>query len=100
VRIPTYPVPESWSSNEVEVAFQIPPSAGQAPYAFRVRPGLTLIEGAQPTNYTYPVTTPWGDDWGQFSWSPSSWVPNADIRKGANMLDFVRSFSDRLAEGA
>lgn len=34
VRIPSYPVPEGWSLGEVEVAFQIPSSPGQAPYGF------------------------------------------------------------------
>lgn len=100
VRLPSYSVPEGWSHPEVEVAFQIPPSVGQAPYAFRVRPGLQLDTGAQINNYTYPVTTPWGEDWGQFSWSPSTWVPTEDIRTGANMLHFVRSFAERLREGA
>jgi len=100
VRFPHFAVPEGWSNAEVEVATQIPPSAGQAPYGFRVRPGLQLAGGSQPNNYTYPVPTPWGDDWGQFSWSPVEWVPKADIRSGANMLNFVRSFADRLREGA
>jgi hypothetical protein len=74
--------------------------AGQAPYAFRVRPQLARADGGQPGNYTYPVATPWGADWGQFSWSPLEWVPRADIRAGANMLNFARSFADRLREGA
>jgi hypothetical protein len=100
VRISSYAVPEGWSHAEVEVAFQVPGSIGQAPYAFRVRPGLRLEGGGQINNYTYPVTTPWGDDWGQFSWSPVTWVPKEDIRAGANMLNFVRSFADRLREGA
>jgi hypothetical protein len=100
VRIPSYAVPEGWSEEEVEVAVQIPASPGQAPYAFRVRPGLQLVGSGQVNNYTYPVTTPWGDDWGQFSWSPVEWVPKMDIRAGANMLNFVRSFADRLREGA
>lgn len=100
VRIPSYPVPEGWCRSEVEVCFQIPPSPGQAPYAFRVRPGLQLAGGGPPGNYSYPVTTPWGDDWGQFSWSPETWVPKDDIRAGANMLNFARSFADRLREGA
>lgn len=100
VRISSYAVPEGWSDAKVEVAFQIPASIGQAPYAFRVRPGLQLAGRGQINNYTYPVTTPWGDDWGQFSWSPITWVPKEDIRAGANMLDFVGSFADRLREGA
>lgn len=100
VRIPSYAVPSGWTPGRVEVSFQIPAMVGQAPYAFRVRPHLGRTDGGQPGNYTYPVTTPWGDDWGQFSWSPVEWVPKADIRAGANMLNFARSFADRLREGA
>ena len=101
IRIPSYPIPEEiWGRPEVEVAFHIPPHAGQAPYAFRVRPSLVLKNGAVPTNYTYPVPTPWGDDWGQFSWAPlTAWIPTDDLRAGANMLTFARSFAQRLREG-
>ena len=43
------------------------------------------------------MSTPWGDDFAQFSWSPlEPWVPKADIRAGANMLNFARSFAERL----
>lgn len=99
VRVPRHPVPDQWAVAEIEVALQIPPSAGQAPYGFWVRPGLTLATGETPDNYTFPASTPWGDDWGQFSWSPVQWVPKDDIRAGANMLDFLRSIADRLNEG-
>jgi hypothetical protein len=98
VRIPSYPVPEGWSHPTVEVAFQIPAQAGQAPYAFCVRPALCLAGGGMPSNYSPTAATPWGGDWTQFSWSPLQWVPKADIRAGANMLNFARSFADRLAE--
>lgn len=104
VRIPSYPVPEGWSHEEVEVveaeiAFQIPAQAGQAPYAFYVRPPLTLTDGATPSNYTSTATTPWGSDFAQFSWSPAGpWQAKTDIRTGANMLNFARSFADRLKE--
>ena len=99
VRVPSYPVTtKTWGRETVEVACHFPAQAGQAPYAFRVRPGLALPGGGTPSNYSYPVTTPWGDDWGQFSWSPTTWLPAADLRAGANMLKFVRSFAERLAE--
>lgn len=98
VRLPSYPVPEGWSHPSVEVAFQIPAQAGQAPYAFWVRPALRLAGDGMPSNYTPTAATPWGGDWAQFSWSPLQWVPKADIRAGANMLNFARSFADRLAE--
>lgn len=104
VRIPAYSVPDGWAHqgdavNEAEIAFQIPAETGQAPYAFYVRPPITLSAGGTPTNYTPSAATPWGSDFAQFSWSPNeAWVPKADIRAGANMLNFAHSFSDRLGE--
>jgi len=106
VRIPGYPVPSGWVDQngpiaQVEIAFQIPAQLGQAPYAFAVRPPLTLPDGVTPTNYTASATTPWGDGFALFSWSPNEpWVPKADVRAGANMLNFARSFADRLKEPA
>jgi len=101
VPIPAYPVPEAWLAGDesvaaVEIVFLIPP-AGQAPYAFRTRPVITLAGGGTPSNYTAPVSTPWGEDFAQFSWSPlEQWVPKTHIRAGANMLNFARSFAERL----
>ena len=98
-RIPAYPVPDGWSARSVEIVFQIPVQPGQAPYAFCVRPVLLLANGSTPSNYTAAAVTPWGADFAQFSWSPTqSWVPKADIRQGANMINFARSFADRFAE--
>jgi hypothetical protein len=104
VRIPAYPVPSGWAYAgavvvTAEIAFQIPAQAGQAPYAFHVRPAFTLAAGGTPSNYTATATTPWGGDFAQFSWSPNEpWVPKAEIRAGANMLNFARSFAQRLGE--
>jgi hypothetical protein len=100
VRLPRYPVPAAWSLSEVETAFQIPLEAAIAPYGFSVRPGLTVAGGAIPGNYQYPVPTPWGADWGRFSWSPLTWAPHADPCAGDNMTHFARSFADRLAEAS
>lgn len=99
VRIPSYPIPNQWSVNEVEIASQVPQSIGQAPYGFWVRPSLALAGGGKPDRYTSPASTPWGADWGQFSWSAINWAPREDIRAGDNMLNFVRSFAARLNEG-
>ena len=104
VRIPAYPVPGGWAYQgtaitEAEIAFQVPGQAGQAPYAFYVRPAFTLASGSAPSNHTAAATTPWGGDFAQFSWSPNEpWIPKAEIRAGANMLNFARSFGDRLGE--
>lgn len=102
VRLPACRLPDQvWTVDVVELAFQIPQNLpGQAPYGFWVRPGLTPMSGGTITNYTYPVNTPFGEAWGQFSWAPEEWRPAANVRAGTNMLDFVRSFDERLQEGA
>jgi hypothetical protein len=101
VRIPGHPLPEVWAEGEADIAFRITTAAGEAPYGFWARPQLTLRAGGPVNNYTYPATTPWGSDWGQFSFSPSEpWQPKADIRFGPNMLRYACGIADRLAEGA
>lgn len=101
VRIAAQPLPEAWDQSEAEIAFRITAAAGEAPYGFWARPGLSLRGGGTVSNYTYPVTTPWGPDWGQFSFSPTEpWQPKVDIRFGPNMLRYARGIADRLAEGA
>jgi len=100
IRIPKYPVPPGlWRETFVEVACRVPPTVGEQPYAFYVRPGVAATDGRAVTNYTYPVTTCFGEDWGQFSWAPEVWAPHVVITRGSNMLNFVRSFADRLREG-
>ena len=101
VRIPDYPVPVAlWETcSEGEVAFRIPPTVGEQPYAFWVRPGLTAVGGRQITNYTYPTSTCFGDGWAQFSWAPEVRAPTWRSPASSNMLNFVRSFADRLREG-
>jgi hypothetical protein len=99
VRLASYPVPDGWSVSSVEVVFGFPTEIGQPPYAFQVRPALTLAGGATATNYTTGVSNPWGDGFAQFSWAPEvQWVPNTNIRAGANMLNFALSFHTRLSE--
>ncbi len=102
VRIPSYPLPpDLWSQAAADVAFRIPATAGEAPYGFWVHPPLTLASGAPVANYSYPASTPWGDDWGQFSFAPAEpWQPKADVGSGPNMLNFARGIADRLREGA
>ncbi len=102
VRIQGYPVPDSiWAVNLVEVCFQIPEALpGQGPYGFYARPEMRLRTGSPPpNNYKYPVPTPFGDDWGKFSWQLEPWRPGAKPSEGSNILDFARSFYDRFREG-
>ncbi len=102
LRIPRYPLPpDVWSQSVVDVAFRIPTTAGEAPYGFWVHPPLTLASGTGIANYSYPASTPWGDDGGQFSFAPAEpWQPKADVRSGPNMLNFARGIADRLREGS
>jgi hypothetical protein len=99
VRIPAYPLDGAlWGLTSCEVVFKIP-IPGQPPYAFWVRPGLS-VRGGPPQNYTFPVETPFGAGWGQFSWAPETWEPGASVARGANMMRWAESFAVRLAEGA
>lgn len=100
VRLRGIDLAPGWSEERVDVAFRVPPSAGEAPYAFLVQPCLTLEGGGAPDRYTCPTSTPWEGEWGQFSWSPEGWVPTTDIRVGANMLSFIRSFHERFDQRA
>jgi hypothetical protein len=101
VRLPKYDVPgDLWEQTVVEVCFQIPELIpGQPPYGFYVRPGLTLRGAQVPGNYAYPAATPFGSDWGKFSWQLETWTPNAKIVAGTNMSNFARSIVERLRQG-
>lgn len=98
--IPDYPLPEDWRRGDsTEVAFQVPRDLfGQQPYGFWVRPPLTTPSGGPPTNTSGPVATGFGDGFQQFSWAPEVWQPGAHPHNGSNLLDFVRSFAQRLRE--
>lgn len=103
IRIPDYQLPDgiwNFASIEVSAQFPIPGYPGKAPYGIYVRPFLKLKESqAVPTNYTEPVGTPFGNEWGKFSWQPEKWRATADLYSGSNMMDFIRTFADRFKEG-
>ena len=101
VRLPRYGFPRGiWDQDMVDVCFQIPERIpGQAPYGFYVRPGLTLCNKQAVADYAFPAPTGFGDDWGKFSWQLEGWAPVADLVAGTNMVNFARSFFDRLAQG-
>jgi Prokaryotic E2 family E len=104
-RFADYALPAGiWNVSSVELAFQVPAQIpGAQPYSFWVRPGMRLATGQVPTNYSENVTIPFGEGWGQFSWSPEVWTPAAnvsDIAKGSNMFNFVTSFATRLRDAS
>jgi hypothetical protein len=102
IRLPEYLLPPGlWGVNLCDVCFEVRGSyPGEAPYGFYVATGLRT-GGQRPQNYDEPATTPFPGTWGRFSWSvDGAWMPRADVVSGTNLTTFVRSFRDRLLEGA
>lgn len=104
VRIMNVPLADGWSRNVTEVAFQLADTfPGSPPYGIYVPAGLRF-NGQMPQNYTEPAgtTPPFGGAWGLFSWSvadANDWRPTANVEKGVNLLQWVRGFGQRFAEG-
>lgn len=102
VRLPGYLLPSGiWDIGLCEICFEVRTAyPGEAPYGFYVAGGLH-VRGQRPQNYEEPASTPFPGTWGKFSWSVDApWTPRADVISGSNLTSFVRSFRDRLAEGA
>jgi hypothetical protein len=109
VRLIAYRIPgDLWRPDRADIAFQIPDPPAP-PYGFYGRPlpdpdgsctGLALVSGAAINNYTFPATTPWGSDWGLFSWQIEDFLVAEPLNAGNTMLDFARSFADRFREGS
>lgn len=102
--LPRYALPPGWRLGEQEIAasalcFSIGGGYPAAPpYAFLL-PAGTNFRGAAPVNTTASTNSPFSGAWLQFSWSPETWFPQSDARKGSNLLVWVRSFQHRLREG-
>ena len=97
----SYPLPEGWTQDQVDLAFRIPPNLpAEQPYAFWVRNGLSLASGTPIGNYQFPSEpVPFSaDPWGKFSWSPEVWRPGGVPGAGDGMVQFVVSFRRRLEE--
>jgi hypothetical protein len=99
VKIPDYCLPEGWSLQRTDVAFQIPIGyPGTPPYGICVLAGLS-IGGLRANNYTEPASVPFSGVWGMLSWSAQSWYPTADLVTGSNLRGWVLTFADRFREG-
>jgi hypothetical protein len=102
IRLPDYVLPaDIWNVVGCDICFEVRTAyPGEAPYGFYVAGGLRT-KGQRPQNYEEPATTPFPGTWGKFSWSfDAAWAPRADVISGSNLTGFVRSFRDRLMEGA
>lgn len=102
IRIQKYHLPPGiWNAEVSDICFEVRPGyPGEAPYGFYVGGGLRS-GGQKPTNYEEPATTPFSGTWGKFSWShDAGWAPRAEVTSGSNLTTFIRSFRDRLLQGA
>ncbi|QOZ50513.1 hypothetical protein [Bradyrhizobium sp. CCBAU 53338] len=103
--LPQYALPPGWRLGEQEVSasalcFSVSGGYPTAlPYAFLLPDGINF-GGVVPANTTTSANSPFSGAWLQFSWSPETWFPQSDARKGSNLLVWVRSFQHRLKEGA
>jgi hypothetical protein len=105
-RIPRYPFPAGWrigadAIDSAPIAFRINAGYPTAePYGFLAPAGINYA-GAPPGNPGGAVTVPFPGEWQHFSWAPdASWAPTHEVRTGSNLLLWVRSFGQRLREGA
>jgi len=103
-KIPSFVIPgEIWNKTTAAVCFEAKISyPGTPPYSFYVDGGLRSKDNAdtKPQSYEEPATTPFDGTWGRLSWQhDATWNPTEDLVAGSNLLNFVRSFGDRLKEG-
>lgn len=91
-----------WNKNVIDVCFIIPNGyPGTSPYGIYVSSDLRYDEEV-PNNINPNLKDkpPFPGNWVLLSWTPTDrWNPNAEIQKGSNMLNFVRSFYDRFKSG-
>lgn len=104
-KIPRYPFPPGWRiGNEpiehAPIVFKIGAAypTGE-PYGFLAPAGINY-KGSPPGNPGSSVAPPFEGSWQHFSWAPDGWAPTTEVRKGSNLLAWVRSFTHRLKEGA
>jgi hypothetical protein len=102
-RIPGFLISgDAWNKTHADVCFEAKVSyPGTPPYSFYVEGGLRSKENKdlRPKDYEEPAKAPFDGTWGRFSWQHEAWNPAENLVSGSNLLNFVRSFADRLKEG-
>lgn len=102
--LPAFGMPPGWCIGENEITharlcFSVNAGYPSAqPYGFLLPQGINF-RGMKPKDTTASTTPPFPGAWQQFSWQPETWFPTSDVRKGSNLLVWVRSFAVRLKEG-
>lgn len=104
--LPHYRLPLGWRIGELatevaDVVFKLAPTYPTSePYAFMAPAGINF-GGQVPGSTGAAPAGPFPGSWLQFSWSPEgTWTPAAQAADGSNVLAWVRSFAQRLKEGA
>jgi hypothetical protein len=92
-----------WNKEHIPICFNIPNGyPGSAPYGIYVPTDLQC-DDKEPLSFRKVADNkpPFEGIWGMFSWSPDAgeWKPVADILKGSNLLNFIKTFDDRFKEG-
>lgn len=103
--VPQYRFPPGWRIGEKEIdgapiVFKLVSTYPEGePYGFAAPAGINF-KGQPPANPGSAVSPPFDGSWQHFSWAPDGWYPSAKLREGSNLLAWIRSFAQRLAEGA
>jgi hypothetical protein len=98
--VPSLSLPPPLSPDQVQVAFSVTPAHPNAlPYGFFVQ-GTVKHGDAVITTRAVPNQPPFEGSWTFFSWTPEAWNPGTTAQTGDNLWTWVRSFRNRLMEGA
>jgi hypothetical protein len=103
VRVPGYRVPpgNGWNRDHTDMVFRVQQGHPATPPKDIYVPAGLQCRGQRPGNYSEPAQgVPFPGLWGAFSWgNPEAWTPRDPPSAGSTLLNFVRSFADRLREG-
>ena len=101
VRGYAFPAGLPWNRTSCDVVMLAPAGYPTTPPKNIWVPAGILFDGQKPDHYEEPSAgPPFPGTWGAFSWgNPEVWNPGPDPRTGANLLNFVLSFTARLQEG-
>lgn len=98
-RIRAYQMPAGWNPSPGPVVFSVQTGyPGVQPYAFYVSADLSL-NGAVPAHRDPPHQPPFPGNWRALSWTCENWRATASVVSGSNLLNWARSFAERLREG-
>ena len=94
-----------WTPDPFLVAFHAQPGHPcQVPYGIYVR-SCARFKGQTPKNFSAKAENgpPFEGQWGVLSWQGDAdgvpWIPAKQIRKGANLLNFLVTFEERYKQG-